>query len=54
MEFKLSFADDWQREETVQINTLEDLQSLAEEHNEKLVIDFRNGGSILIYNTWIE
>ena len=53
MTFKVHKASDWNYEETVTFNTLEELKDYQLKTGVSLVINF-NGPTILIYDDYIE
>lgn len=55
MEWSMSFASDlWNvKSRKITINTLEDLQALAEKYKERLIVDFTEH-EIIVYDYYVE
>ncbi len=55
MEWNISFASDmWMKKpREIIINTLEDLQALAEKYKERLIVDFAEH-EIIVYDYYVE
>ena len=53
MDYELRFASNWNKTETVHIDTIEDLKALYNKYEARLIIDF-DDHYILIYDYYIE
>lgn len=53
MNWKLEFASNWNRIETVRIKTLKDLEALYTKYGTKLIVDFKDH-RIMVYDGYIE
>lgn len=57
MEFILEYASDWDYEETIKINSLEELKELSKKVGSSLIIDFGQNSlkpTITVYDDWVE
>lgn len=53
MDWELKFASDWRRTETVQIETLKDLEALCEKYCTELIVNFKYH-RVIIYDDYVE
>lgn len=53
MNWKLEFASNWNRIETVRIKTLKDLEALYEKYGTELIVNFEDH-RVIIYDGYVE
>lgn len=53
MDWKLEFASNWRKTETVRIETLKDLEALYEKYGTELIVNFEDH-RVIIYDGYVE
>lgn len=53
MNWELTFASDWRKTETVQINTISDLERLYHKYDSELIVNFEER-RVTVYDGYIE